>query len=464
LSATPVNRNLPRVTTFSDLAAILGGFKDVGFHAWSLRVRTVAFKLKDTWYNYATSAALVDGDQTNDKVVPMRDSVLLLDWTEPVKNGLTAHELTARLTHWRTALEMSSAVTFQEHVDLRRNSSDFRSSTWPHWSTQLHEQGGNHLSGPMPDGPYFGPKDRVFGQDIPWLAAQFLGESRFSSQQNAPNEYVLRISDRRARISRLHVESNTLHVEVDNPAQCRLYCSVFATSFAGEAFRDAPCFQANRVSVEFPFSVENLEVWIILEDGDLIDRYEETPHRSTWGAAVSLFNAPRKARLHAIGNALANGENDSVEFKPYIKLLPRDKKAFEVLRAVSGFANMGGGDLYVGVNDATEPVGIETDLNRDYGEKNRDVTSQQAAYEKALRKLINEGTTPTLPVEFHWHDFAHRTILQIRIPQSTVPVHIVETGEIYRRAGGNNKKWRPVDALASADSNSKPKDSNPFGL
>jgi len=384
-----------------------------------------------------------------------------LDWSAPVENELTTYEFTARLMRWRTALKMSSSVTFQERVDLRRNSSDFRSDAWPHWSTQLHEQGGQHLGGPLPDGPFFDPKDRIFGQDIPWLAAQFLGEPRFSGQHNAPNEYVIRIPDRRARISRLDVESNTLHVEVENPAQCTLYSSVFATSFAGEAFRDAPCFQNNRVDIELPFTVENLELWIILEDGYLIDRYEETPHRSTWGAARSLFNAPRKARLHAIGVALAGGENDSVEFKPYIKLQPRDKKAYEILRAVSGFANVGGGDLYIGVNDATEPVGIETDLNRDYGEQNRDLGTQRTAYEKAVRKLINEGTTPTLPIEFHWHDFAHHAILQIRIPQSTVPVHIVETGEIYRRAGGNNKKWRPVDALASAES--KPKGSDPFG-
>jgi hypothetical protein len=457
-----MNPNLPRVTTFSDLAALLGAFKEVGFPAWSLRVRTVAFKLKEAWYNYATSVSLLEGNVRHDRIVAFRDCVVLLEWTAPVEKALSAHDLLARLTRWRTALKVGSAVTFQEHVDLRRNSSDFRSDTWPYWSTQLHEQGGQHLGGPMPDGPFFDPKDRVFGQDVPWLAAQFLGEPGFSGQHNAPNEYFVRIPDRRARICRLDVQSNTLLVEVDNPTRCTLYCSAFATSFAGEVFRDAPLFESTRVSIEFPFNVANLELWIILEDGYLIDRYEETPHRSTWGAAVSLFNAPRRAQLHAIGKALAGGENDSVEFKPYIKLQPRDKKAYEILRAVSGFANMGGGDLYIGVNDAAEPVGIETDLNRDYGEQNRDVSAQQATYEKAIRKLINEGTTPTLPIEFHWHDFAHHAILQIRIPQSTVPVHIVETGEIYRRAGGNNKKWRPVDALASTDS--KINGSNPLGL
>lgn len=240
-----------------------------------------------------------------------------------------------------------------------------------------------------------------------------------------------------------------------------MYCSVIRSSYAGQVFHDAVAFENDQATVELPFTAENLEVWIILPDGYMLDHCEETPHRSTWGPVGSLLNAPNKTNLQAIGAALAGGENDSVEFKPYIKVRPRDKKAYEILRAVSGFANMRGGDLYIGVNDAAEAEGIETDLNRDYGEQNRDLEMRQAAYEKDLRKLINERTSPTLPIEFHWHDIAHHAILQVRIPQSPIPVHISEAGEMYRRAGATNKKWRAVDALISAEN--KAKRPNPFG-
>lgn len=445
-----MNPNLPRTTTFSEVATLLGAFNELGYASWSLRVRTVAFKLKDAWYHYATSAHLTEGKQHGDKLIAMRGSLALVERTAPIIQALTAQEFSTHLTHWRAALKQGSDAVFQEHVILERNSSDYHGDTWPRWYAQLYEQG-QHMAGPIPDGPFFDPKERLFGKDVPRIAMQFLGESRFAQLGNAPNEYILRVPDRRARIAELDLEGNTLRVDVENSARCALYCSVVTSAYGGQLFHDVVSLENEHVSIDLPFAPENLEVWIVLPDGYMLDYYEETPHRSTWGPVGSLLNSPNRSDLQAIGAALAQGENDSVEFKPYISVKPRDKKAYEILRAVSGFANTRGGDLYIGVNDAAEPEGIEIDLNRDYGEQNRDLPARQAAYEKDLRKLINEGTSPTLPIRFQWHDIAHRTILQVRIPQSTIPVHISENGEMFRRAGATNRKWRAVDALASTE-------------
>lgn len=438
--------NLPYSTTFEALAGLTGEYQALGIPGWSLRVRTVAFKHKDDWFNYATAGWMEEKTLALDKVTVMRECVALTDWCQPISRVLTPHELAAQLIHWRAALKVSFGLTFQANIQLNRDASDFRNKSWPGWWSQLYVQG-EQTHYPLPDGPFFDPQERIFGQNVPGLAMQFLGAPKYANQLSPPNEYILRIPDRRVRISALRAQNNVLQLTVDNPSKEILYWSVVATPFAGDIFHKVVDIEDNAAEVELPFAVQRLETWVILEDGYMLDKYEETPHYSTWGADASLFNAPRKAQLEAVSQALAGGESDTVEFKPYILLKPRDKKAFEILRSVSGFANTGGGNIYIGVNDEGEPTGIESDLNRDYGREHRDASARQTAYEKDLRKLINEGTAPTLSLEILWHDIAHRPILQIRVPSSTIPVHLPETGELYRRAGATNKKWRAVDAM-----------------
>ena len=98
-------------------------------------------------------------------------------------------------------------------------------------------------------------------------------------------------------------------------------------------------------------------------------------------------------------------------------------------------------------------MGVEVDLNREYGSQYPESANRLAAYEKDVRKLINEGTAPTLEVKFFWHEIALRSILEVRVPVSQARVHLIENGEIYRRSGGTNRKWRPVEAMAGEPQN-----------
>jgi hypothetical protein len=440
--------NLPYKTTFEALAQLLACHGELGFKGWSLRVRTVAFKHQDSWFHFATSAWMEDGARELDKKTVLRQTVAIIDYRSPVSEPLTPHDLTKALTYWRTALGVGFGLTFQGHTQLNRSASDSRRGEWPGWWTQLHAQD-SQTSHPLPDGPFFDLRNRLFSQDVPRLAMQFLGESKYVNSHNPPNEYVLRIPDRRARIRSLSLEENALKLTVDNPAKLSLFWSVVATPFSGSVFSKVVDVIDDTASLSLPFAVQNLETWVILEDGYMLDSYQENPHYSTWGADASLFNAPRRTESKLLLAALGAGENDAVEFKRYTKITPpRDKKSFEILRAVSAFANTAGGDLYIGVNDEGEPVGIESELYRDYGGRHEDGASRQAAFEKDLRKLVNEGTAPNLNVDFHWHDVAHRAILQVHVPQSVNRVCLLENGEIYRRAGATSRKWRPIEAVS----------------
>jgi hypothetical protein len=360
------------------------------------------------------------------------------------------------MAHWRAALKLPATTTFRPQVQVSRKASNIPTGSWPGWTSRLDtEQGHNQL--PLPNGPFHDPKSRIFGSDIGMLAMHFLGDSRFSSHHSPTNDYEIRVPDHRARISTLRIENNVLHMEVENPAKLKLYWSVVATPFHGPIFQtgcdagDAPAH------VELPFVAQKLEVWLILENGYWIDRYEETPHYTTWGQSPSLFAAARNAEQKEILKALAGGETEIAEFKPYIRLRPqRDTKAFQILRSVSAFANAGGGSLYIGVNDEGEPTGVEVDLNREYGPAHPEAADRFTAYANDVRKLVNEGTAPPIGIEFIWHELALRSILEVRVPASSDYVFLLEKGEIYRRTNGTNRKLRPIDAAAGAASSANP--------
>jgi len=199
---------------------------------------------------------------------------------------------------------------------------------------------------------------------------------------------------------------------------------------------------------------KRLDLWVTLDGGYPLDHYHESPQRASWGADQSLFNLPPRGspELLPIGQALASGESDVLEFKPYIRFRPRDTKADELLETASAFSNTIGGDIYIGVNDYGEPQGIERDLARDYGKKYRGSPKRlQGSYERDLKKIIIEGLTPTIRPEFKWHDIAHRLILQVRVSKSPVPVSLL-SGDAFRRVGATNRKLRPSDVVPAVHS------------
>ncbi len=431
---------------FDDLAGLLGQYQPLGFSSWSLHVRSVVFRHKEEWLNFATAASMDEGEEGADKMIRIRDDVALIVHRKLIPGAFMPHQLSKALTHWRTALNLGQGLTPQAHVQLQRVASDIRRNSWPGWRTQLHF--GNQGSHPLPDGPFFDPAERIFGQDLPRLAVQFLGSSKYGHDNNSPNDYVMRIPDRRARIRSLRLKENLLQLDVENPAKLQLFWSIIGTPFVGDVFHTVADVDNNQASVELPFRVQKLETWLILCDGYMLDYYQENPNWSTWGPESSLFHAPDSAKLGSLDAALASGETDTVEFKAYIRIQPvRDKKALEILQTVSAFANTRGGDLFIGVTDEAEPVGVEHDLNKDYGKQHSTAAARRGAFAKDVRKLINEGTAPTLELQFTWHDPAHHDILQVRVPKSETPVHLHESGELYRRHGGSNKKWRAVDAM-----------------
>lgn len=116
-------------------------------------------------------------------------------------------------------------------------------------------------------------------------------------------------------------------------------------------------------------------------------------------------------------------------------------------------------EAYIGVNDETELVGVEVQVNRDYGPSHPEPAERLAAYANDVRKLVNEGTAPKLGIEFVWHELALSQILEVRVPAASERVYLLGNGEMYRRANGTNRKLRLIEAASGAT-----KSPNPFGF
>lgn len=438
----------PRQTSFSELARLLGHFKELGFDNASLLVRTVATKTADKWYNFGTSVSLTDDHEPFERVIRLRNDVALVEFVVLLDANLSDETLMHFLARWRHLLDIERDFTFQSNVYLHRFYSDPRVGAIPGWHADLSENLPDRPSFPLPDGPFLNEKEQIFGSDLPHLAAIWLGDDYWAQQHSLTHNYRIRIPDRRAKLVALEADDQRLTVTIERNTLEPLHCCVIPISFSGQSHQLVKKVEATQSMFEFPFSVQAIQVWVTLDDGYPLDHYNESPTRASWGSDKSLYNAPPRtgALLHAITDALNGGETETVEFKPYIKLRQRDKKADELWKVVCAFANANGGDLYIGVNDYGEPIGIDRDLRTEYGKDcSGDVQSMQDAYVRDLKKLLNEGLAPAAMPEFKWHDIAHRLVLQACVHRSSTLVHLIVNGEMFKRIGATNRKLRPSD-------------------
>jgi hypothetical protein len=441
----------PQQSSFSEVSGLLSQHSELGLAPASLRIRTVATRTANKWYNFASSVTLVDDSHRLERVVELRNDVMLVETSLPLNGPLHEDDLRRGLSHWRELLATEHGFQFNSTVYLYRHYTDLRDGARPRWCADLTENLQDRPSYQAPSGPFLSKSEQLFAPDLARLASMWLGESRWLQQTTLAHAYSLTIPDRRAELVSLEAEADHLSVTIRRLCSDALNCCVTAESFAGSSRTFIEEISDTKVGFRLPFAVQGLQVWLTLEDGYPLDHYNESPRSASWGNERSLYNAPARetAHLSAISQALAGGETSTVEFKPYIRLRRRDKKADEVLEAICAFANAAGGDIYLGVTDYGEPVGIENELHHEYDKDHSgDLQRVQDAYVRDIRKLLNEGLLPAAMPEVQWHDIAHRLILQVRVQPSQQPSSLISTGEVFRRVGATNRKVRPIDLTA----------------
>ena len=435
----------------ADVVATLNAFPDVVGERAQLRTRTVAFFQNEKWWNHATTTVLEAAtEQGAAPVLRLRD-LALVEAVQPLDGNLTRDLFEAHLTAWREQLKALPRFTFQEPVQVDRDFSGPSKAQYPQWASRLHEMVLGATGHTLPAGPFLAGERGVFAPDAPSLTAHWLGESFWKSRTSPAYEYRLRIEDRRARISSLVADDDGLTVTVDGICHEPLYCGASIKTLAGNERLLVEPVVSSRARLEFGESVQDLSIWVMLADGQSLDGYSESPHWASWGARRALYNRPRAEGVERtpLDVALAGGETETVEFKPYIRLSPhRDSKADELLETVSAFANAGGGTLFLGVTDYAEPIGIDADLRKAYGQRcSGDPTCLRESYIKDLKKLLNEGLKPAVIPEFSWYDPAQRWVLAAVVQGSGVAVSLIANGDVFARVGATNRKLRPADLI-----------------
>lgn len=415
----------------------------------SVSLRSVAVRAgHGKWYNFASVCRLVSqAPDPAEETVELGSTVLLARVEDP-RVWRETEDLERFLAQWRVAVGVEHGFHFSESLAPERLEGQNDWMSTPGWLFRLAEDVKDQGSYQPPRGPLFHPQSGIFGASVGALTADWLGYEPYRNEHGIRHEYHIVIPDLRAQISRLEAEGNQLKVRVTGIGAEALYCGVASRGYRGDYFQQVVPVIDGSALFDFPGSVSELELWVLNEDGEWLDRYSENEYRSSRDR--SIYNEPRASIDPAFADlklALETGESNQIEFKPFIKAARGDDKAQELIRAASAFANTSGGVIFLGVTDNLEPIGVLRDLRKEYAAPTRgDVDAMEDSYIRDLKKLFGDGLDPLPTLAFDWISFAEERILRVAVREGMdKPYTLALSGDIYTRRGANNVKLRHVD-------------------
>lgn len=419
------------------------------YSTW-LATKTIAIRTNDSWVNYGTVARLIEAKgkmPPDEDVVDLGKEVRLISNAVDAESIQSSDDLRRNLARWREIMEVQHGFQFRDRVRVRRESSrnDWTDRS-PCWVFEPTEDTNDKVSENPPDGPFLNPTEEIFADEVQTLAMRWLECPALADRGQVRNKYWLVISDPRPHLKELEATDHELTIRVTETADESLYCGAVVTSLQGKQYeRWAPIKDASgEAQIQFEGSVKELDLYLMLEDGEWLDRYHETERFQSWDQ--SLFNEPREeidAEYADLVSALEAGESEGVEFKEWIKAAKRDKKSRELLESAVAFSNARGGYIYIGVDDHGEPVNQIPELEKAYGDRtDGELEAMQDAYAADLRRMLSEGVAPQIHPEFDWVERAKLPILRIKIPRGADNVRYVvtETRTAYIRVGATDRK------------------------
>lgn len=193
-------------------------------------------------------------------------------------------------------------------------------------------------------------------------------------------------------------------------------------------------------------NIEEFELYLIDEDDCLLDYHKESRFNveginRVFGKTVELENE------NIVKEAMSTGENEQLEFKPYIKR--GSPKINEILKTVIAFANTKGGNIIMGIDKHGEIEGIKEDIQKETNKgSNEDFDKALKEYIRYIKKKISDTLNSILAIKVTQHDYNGKTLLIIEVPEGRYkPYANVHTKEIFIRKGANNMKPDPKTEL-----------------
>lgn len=331
---------------------------------------------------------------------------------------------------------------FVEHYD---SLNDWREE--PCWVIRLSSNPASSGSSiPFYDESFLSTDKQFFAVDFWELARRWSNNPRPQPQLEV-GVYYLVLPDKRLWLGRCELHGEELDMTVHASKLDNCSCVV--------RYRDIRNSQVTHIhninSGEFVIPVvrfmKAIDIWL-LRGTEVTDHYHED--ENSFGSRRSVLYPDRALSdpsFAELGSALKTGETDQIEFKEWIAAKPKDKKSKELLETATAFSNLKGGNIFIGVTNNAEPVGVTKPLYKNYGAKfSGDEDKMLAAYISDLKTMLIEGIERGIKPTFEVIHIAGEPIVRIYIPQGgDQPYSIVTSGEIYVRAGATNRKRRPSD-------------------
>jgi hypothetical protein len=436
----------------SELVSLLGNLRNGDGTPPIVEVRTVAARGgNEQWFNLGTTVRLIHERDWNPAPTTIgMDGVLLLSQTTPAERISSVEDLCGLITQWRKEVGTGHNFPFQQDVSITHYSARNRWIQTPGWVCDLYEQDPDRGNYSGPSGPFLYSPHNIFAESIEALAVEWLRLPGETSQSSLRHSYQVIVPDHRGQIDDIHVAEDSITVSIHTGSSQDvgpLFCASKVV-VSGEISRLVKKVEDGSATFDFPDSATEVAFWLLTAEGEWLDHYSENQF-----STAPSFSALAQPRLEddpaftQLQDALASGETNQIEFKPYIKITRGNDKAEEILKAVIAFSNSGGGVLYIGINDDVEPIGVDPAIKKDYaGECHGSDTEMEQAYVRDLRKLISEGVDPNPVFTPEWTSFAHHRILKIHVRRgANRPYALASSGDIFVRTGANNRKLRQAD-------------------
>jgi hypothetical protein len=412
-----------------------------------LALRSVAFESSnERWIHFGTVLRVLPATAPDPPADVIRLDKALLVATSHEAPVADLDDLRRLLTTWRFAAATATGFDLWEFPQVEHFRSRNRWTEEPCWTVDLREKDAESDTVHPPSGPFLDLSSGFFAGNGYDLVARWLQDPFLRNPSAARYDYRVIIPDHRARLAEFNVKEDRLEVTVVGRLADQLHCGMVIQNARGDVDTQLAPIAGGLASLPLPGQYRQLDIWLLNQDGDWVDHYFEHEYSRAWESAP-IRQSPDLSAPSSLQAALETGESTHYEFKKWVILNRNEPKAEELLRTASAFANTAGGEIFIGVDDHLEPVGIESDLRKSYNARVKgDDAALEAAYSRDLQKLFADGLDPLPEFEIEWLTWSHHRILRIGIPKGgSGPYFLANKGEVYVRTGGNSRKLRHSD-------------------
>lgn len=190
------------------------------------------------------------------------------------------------------------------------------------------------------------------------------------------------------------------------------------------------------LDIEVPKETETILFYLVNASGERLSEAS----LSAWNRKLDV-RAEKPPLEEQAAKDLAGGENDEVEFKPFVE--PKHFKERELIETVVAFANTRGGRLYIGLDDHRGVQGV-AELKRMY--KGTEEAARDALA-KYIRKLIGDKIRPVPRFHFAFVEHRGEPVGVVSVESGVQPPYATDVDEVYVRKGSSNVRPDPLTEL-----------------